>query len=165
MVHPILNLADLEYERTIEHGDRFEARLAPVGERIGANKLAYNVTAVPPGKRAFPKHNHHVNEELFFILEGEGTLRFGEAEHPVKTGDFICCPAGGTDVAHQIVNTGAAELRFIALGTAIETDVFQYPDSGKFGFATGRPNGGRVSDSRLYGFYREDSKVPYFDGE
>ena len=50
-------------------------RMAPVGPRIGAQLLGYNITAVPPGKRAFPLHNHHVNEEMFFILSGSGELR------------------------------------------------------------------------------------------
>ena len=39
--------------------------------------LHYNLTAVPPGKRAFPFHNHRVNEEMFFILEGTGEVRIG----------------------------------------------------------------------------------------
>jgi uncharacterized cupin superfamily protein len=32
---------------------------------------------VAPGKRAFPFHNHLGNDEMFVILEGEGTFRFG----------------------------------------------------------------------------------------
>ena len=123
MPRPIVNLDELEYSRELDHGDRFEARFAPVGPTIGAVDLAYNVTEVPPGKRAFPFHNHHANEEMFFILDGEGTLRFGEEEHPVRRGDFIACPNGGPEVAHQLINTGSTELRYLAVSTVPETVV------------------------------------------
>jgi uncharacterized cupin superfamily protein len=46
----------------------FEARLGDIGRRLGAQKLGYNLTVVPPGKRAFPFHNHHINEEMFVVV-------------------------------------------------------------------------------------------------
>src|SRR6476659_3219161 len=103
---PLVHIDDIEFSRDVSHGDRFEAKIAPVSQRIGARKLGYNVTAVAPGKRAFPFHNHHANEEMFFVLDGEGTLRFGGEEFPVRKGHFIACPPGGTAVAHQLINTG-----------------------------------------------------------
>ena len=51
---------------------KFDARKAEVSLLIGAQKLGYNLTEVPPGLTGFPLHNHRVNEELFFILEGTG---------------------------------------------------------------------------------------------
>ena len=36
------------------------------------------VHVVPPGKKAFPFHRHHVMDELFFIVSGEGEYRFGD---------------------------------------------------------------------------------------
>ena len=58
--------------------------MAPVGPRIGAQLLGYNITAVAPGKRAFPLHNHHVNEEMFFILSGSGELRVGDERFTLR---------------------------------------------------------------------------------
>ena len=165
MTKPILNLADLEFARDLSHGEKFEAKIAPISPQIGATKLAYNVTAVAPGKRAFPFHNHHNNEEFFFILEGEGVLRFGEEEHPVRKGDFIACPTGGPEVAHQLINTGDTEMRYLALSTALGTDVFQYPDSGKFGVVAGRQPGMRPDESPFGGFYDEGKRLGYWDGE
>ena len=113
MDKPIINIADVTPEARPpgmspkgEAADRYDAKMAFIGTRIGARKLGYNLTAVPPGKRAFPLHNHQVNEEMFFILNGSGELRMGDAVHPIRTGDIIACPPGGKDVAHQIVNTG-----------------------------------------------------------
>ena len=84
----ILNLRDVELKplpgATGAAAERFEARMGAIGAAIGAKKLGYNVTAVPPGKRAFPFHSHRVNEEMFFVLEGEGEVRIGESRpaHP-----------------------------------------------------------------------------------
>ena len=98
---PIVNIADVElqprppaFAASGDAAQRFDARMGMVGTRIGARLLGYNITAVPPGKRAFPLHNHMVNEEMFFVLEGNGELRLGDATHPVRAGDIIALPAG-----------------------------------------------------------------------
>jgi uncharacterized cupin superfamily protein len=160
----IVNLDELEGTRELRHGERFDAKLAPVGSRIGARKLGYNVTTVAPGKRAFPFHNHHVNEELFFVLEGEGKLRLGDDEHPVRKGDFVCCPAGGAP--HQFINTGTSPLRYLAVSTMIDCDVWHYPDSKKFGVIAGRdpslPPSQATFPSRFVG---DDVGLDYWHGE
>jgi uncharacterized cupin superfamily protein len=160
----IINVDELDTTRELRHGERFDATLAPVGQRIGARKLGYNVTSVAPGKRAFPFHNHHVNEEMFFILEGEGRLRLGAAEHPVRKGDFICCPAGGE--AHQLVNTGPSPLRYLAVSTMIDCDVWQYPDAKKFGVIAGRDPSGTPGQATFPSRFIPDGVgVDYWQGE
>jgi len=163
---PLIHIDDIEFSRDVSHGDRFAAKIAPVSQRIGARKLGYNVTAVAPGKRAFPFHNHHANEEMFFVLDGEGTLRFGGEEFPVRKGHFIACPPGGTAVAHQLINTGTVELRYVAISTMIDTDIFQYPDSGKFGAVGGREPGKSWSDASFPGkTVPESADVDYWHDE
>jgi uncharacterized cupin superfamily protein len=139
--------------------------MGAIASRLGAQKLGYNVTAVPPGKRAFPFHNHRVNEEMFFILEGTGEVRIGEAVHPIRAGDVIACPPGGKETAHQIVNSGAAELKYLAVSTRLSPDIAEYPDSGKFGVLAEFPAeaGGKPQAFRFVG--RESIAVPYWDGE
>ncbi|MGL6291176.1 MAG: cupin domain-containing protein, partial [Silanimonas sp.] len=73
------------------------AMVAPISPRIGAQKLGYNLTIVPPGKAAFPAHNHYGNEEMFLVLEGEGELRVGDARYPLRAGDVVACPVGGPE--------------------------------------------------------------------
>ena len=102
---------------------------------------------------------------MFFILEGSGRLRFGDKEYEVKQHDFIACPPGGTEVAHQLVNTGDVPLRYLALSTAIGTDVFQYPDSGKFGVVAGRKPGTSPREAPFAGFYDENKRLDYWQGE
>ena len=166
MSAPIVHIDEVEFTRELSHGDRFEAKLAPIGARLGAKKLGYNLTVVAPGKRAFPFHCHHANEEMFFILAGRGTLRFGSAEYPVREGDVIACPPGGPEVAHQLINTGSDALKYLAVSTAIDTDIWQYPDSGKWGAAGGRTPGGRPNEAtfpaRMVG---DDIDLDYWHGE
>lgn len=159
---PLVNLDEIElqprppqFAATGDAAQRYDARMGMVGPRIGARLLGYNVTAVPPGKRAFPAHNHRVNEEMFFILEGSGELRHGDARYPLRAGDVVACPPGGPETAHQIINTGAAEMRYLAISTQSPAEVCEYPDSAKFGaFADGTPGRfrhlGRLADARDY---------------
>jgi uncharacterized cupin superfamily protein len=138
MTKPILNLDEVQIEDRPAYfqprgaaATRFASRTGPISTRIGAQKLGYNITVVPPGKRAFPLHNHHNNEEMFFILQGHGELRIGKETYPVRQGDFIANPTGGPEIAHQIVNTGSEEMRYLAVSTMLYPDTVEYPDSGK----------------------------------
>lgn len=161
---PILNIDNLDY-RDFGDGGKFEARIGPIGRVLGAQKLGYQLVAVAPGKAAWPYHLHHANEEMFFIVEGEGTLRYDGTDYPVRAGDCICGPVGpGT--ARQIRNTSNAELKYLAVSTMITPEVAEYPDSGKlFAMAGDMANakGPQDMDRRFVG--RLDAAVDYFDGE
>jgi uncharacterized cupin superfamily protein len=170
MSQPIINLDALQPRRFDEirpnAPEQYRgATFAPVSGLIGAQKLGYNITAVPPGKAAFPAHNHYGNEEMFFVLEGEGELRVGEERHAIRKGDFIACPPGGPETAHQIRNTGASELKYLAVSTMLTPELVQYPDSGKTGAAhtLGRDERGFPKSIRILG--REKDNLDYWDGE
>lgn len=164
MPAPILNIDELVFELQ-QHGDRFEARLAPISARTGATKLGYRLAVVPPGKRAWPFHSHQANEEMFFILEGEGSYRLGGETLPIRAGDFIVAPAGGEETAHQIVNSSAMPLKYLCVSTMLEPDVMQYPDSGKLGVIAGTAPGGAKALRRLFWFGKSDDGCPYWEGE
>ena len=80
---------------------------------------------------------------MFFVLRGSGTLRYGDQTRPIRAGDFICCPTGGPETAHQIVNDSDAELAYISVSTMMPAEVCEYPDSGKIG-AFGGEGPGRL---------------------
>jgi len=91
-----------------------------------------NVTIVPPGKAAWPRHYHYNNDEMFLVLVGSGTLHYGEDDFALKPLDVVHI-AAGTGIPFQIENTGAEELRYLAISTLNPADVFVYPDSNKVG--------------------------------
>jgi uncharacterized cupin superfamily protein len=156
---PVINLDELEFET---HGKaQFGESYAVIGEKIGAKKLGYSLSVVPPGKRVCPFHNHHVNEEMFLIIEGEGTLRFGDKEFPLRKHDVIACPPGNRDVAHQIINTSNADIKYFCLSTMEPGEIVEYPDANKIGAIVAGANGSY--NMRL--FFKGESAVDYFEGE
>ena len=70
---------------------------------------------------------------MFVILEGQGDYRFGESRYRVEAGDVLGAPRGGPEFAHQLINTGAGALKYLAISSVSDADVCEYPDSGKFG--------------------------------
>jgi uncharacterized cupin superfamily protein len=135
----VLNIDEMPLERG-SHGERFEWNSLRIGPKLGARDLGYSYDVIPPGKRGCPFHSHRAEEEMFFIVRGTGTLRYGNESRRVRAGDFICCPAGGPETAHQLINDSAEELAYISVSTMMPAEVCEYPDSKKIGaFGKGEP--------------------------
>ena len=159
MIKPIMNLDDAVFDDVEENGIYTSSR-ARISDHIGAQKLGYNLTVLPPGKVQCPFHNHHGEEEMFFILEGEGELRFGDQRYPIRRHDVIACPPGGPEVAHQIINTGTTTMRYLALSTLADVDTCEYPDSQKILVVAGKPG-----ERGLRKMFRAENTVDYYDRE
>ena len=74
-------------------------------------------------------------------------------------------PAGGPASAHQIVNSGPEELRYLCLSTTRSPEAVEYPDSGKFAVTAGVPLGGGPRDASLRFIGRAEGTLDYWDGE
>jgi uncharacterized cupin superfamily protein len=133
-IKPIVNLADIPLEAE-EHGKRFAVATGEVGEALGLSVLGCMLHVVPLGKIAFPFHRHHGCDEMFLILSGTGEYRIADERLPVHAGDCLGAPAGGA--AHQIINTGTEELRYLGFSNNGPADLVEYPDSGKIGTRIG----------------------------
>ena len=97
---------------------------------------------------------------MFLILEGTGLFRFEKDEYQLKKNDIIACPVGDRLVAHQIINNGHNDLKYLALGTNRPYDICEYPDSDKIL--------SRVSseeDSKLWNMSKGNESYEYFEGE
>jgi len=159
MPKPVVNLADVQFDDVEENGF-YTSRRALFSQGIGARKLGYNLTELPPGKAQCPFHSHREEEEMFLILEGEGELRFGEQRLKLRQFDVVACPTGGAEVAHQIINTGQMTMRYLSLSTVSDTEVCEYPDSRKIGvFAS------TSSTSGVRKMFRSEAAVDYYDRE
>lgn len=159
MAKPFVNLDEVQFD-DIEENGLYTSRRALFSAGIGARKLGYNLTELPPDKAQCPFHSHHEEEEMFLILEGEGELRFGEQRFKLRRFDVVACPTGGAEVAHQIVNTGNTALRYLSLSNLASTEVCEYPDSGKIAVFAG--------DSETSGIrkvFRAETDVDYYDRE
>ena len=132
MSSPVVNIAELKLEPW-KQSDFYGGADVRIGPMIGVKDLGISYSEVQPGMSSCPFHNHHVEDEMFIILEGEGTYRFGAQSYPIKAGSVLGAPAGGQETAHQIINTGTTVLRYYGISTMSLADVCEYPDSGKFG--------------------------------
>jgi uncharacterized cupin superfamily protein len=164
MTRPIVNIADVPL-RDGGNGKNFSAKLGRIGALVGAQKLGCMLHIVAAGEKAFPRHAHHVNEEMFFVVSGEGTYRVGEESYPIRAGDIISARPGDASTAHQIVNSSAAELRYLAFSTRHDPDLVEYPDSNKFAVASMVPPGGGMLGAKLLYIGRREGSLGYFDGE
>ena len=163
VIKPVINITDVPLRHN-GHGEKFAAEIGSFGRAIGSTGIGCMLHVVPPGKRAFPYHNHHGMHELFLVLEGEGEYRFGKETYPVRAGDVLAAPAGGAETAHQLVNTGAKDLKYLGISTSVATEVVEYPDSGKFAVTSrydwSNPGAGGI---RFIG--RAETGIGYWDGE
>jgi uncharacterized cupin superfamily protein len=160
MTKRIINIGDAPL-RDNGDGKNFVAKWGRVGPELGMTGLGCAVHVVPPGNKAFPFHRHHVIEEIFFIVSGNGEYRVGDQRLPLKAGDIVGAPAG--DEAHQIINVGTEDLRYLAFSTIGGVDVVDYPDTGKVAFAAGIKN----ADFKTATYVGMGHIQPagYFDGE
>ena len=154
----VINIDQLQLEHGA-NGEKFEWSSARIGPKLGAKDLGYSYDVIPPGKRGCPFHSHRAEEEMFFIVKGEGLLRYGNETRKVRAGDFICCPTGGPETAHQIINDSNAELGYISVSTMMPAEVCEYPDSGKVGSFGGE------GTSRIRHLTEASSGVDYWKGE
>jgi uncharacterized cupin superfamily protein len=124
---------------------------------LGGEKLPCGLWELPPGKRSFPLHVHHVTEEALFVVSGRGKVRTPEGLTEIGPGDYVSFPAGGT--AHQLVNDGTEPLVYVGMAAVSGVDVVEYPDSNKLAAAVGN-----FPSSRRF-LFRKDTQVDYFEGE
>jgi uncharacterized cupin superfamily protein len=154
----VVNLDELALEHGSK-GEKFEWNSARIGPKLGAKDLGYSYDVVPPGKRSCPFHSHRAEEEMFFIVRGTGLLRYGAETRRVRAGDVICCPVGGPETAHQLVNDSDADLAYLSVSTNMPAEVCEYPDSGKIGAYGGEP------PNRVRHLTEAASLVDYWKGE
>ncbi|OKH86488.1 cupin domain-containing protein [Thalassospira sp. TSL5-1] len=161
---PVIHLDNLELTPQT-NGQNFAAAFAAIAAPLGASKLGARLVDVPAGKKAWPFHCHHANDEMFVILAGGGTLRFGDTHWPVGPGRVIVCPAGGPETAHQLQADDNGPLRYIAISSMNEPDILEYPDSGKVALFAGAAPGGDKAKRRLSLNFATRDAVDYWEGE
>lgn len=135
-------------------GSLYESHGARLSSGTAAKKLAAGVDTLPPGKRSCPYHFHHAEEEMFIVLEGQGTLRVAGEMLPITAGDVVFIPPG-PEYPHHILNTSDAPLTYLSIGTNEPMEICEYPDSGKY--LVGAPN--------FHTIGRQGAGLDYWDGE
>ena len=142
-----------------ERAPLYDHQSARLAKGTAAQQLGASVDVLAPGKRSCPYHLHHAQEEMFIVLDGQGTLRVAGERLPLVAGDVVFIPAG-PEYPHQIINTSDAPLRYLSISTMQSPEVCEYPDSNKHGVWVDRGDQA-VFEAR----HRNGSDLDYWDGE
>jgi len=100
---------------------KIEKRLGGPVKRVFAgisNKLLFSIGVFNPGEGLNP-HIHPESDEVYYVLDGEGTVHIGEdrKEYRINAGLALYIPSG---TIHSVTNTSSGKLTvafFIAPGT------------------------------------------------
>jgi uncharacterized cupin superfamily protein len=149
----IRNFNEVPLERQ-QRAPLYDTMCGGVSTGTVAKKLGAGFDVLAPGMRSCPYHLHRAQEEMFIVIEGEGSLRVAGELLPIRAGDVMFIPAG-PEFPHQIVNTSEAPLKYLSISTQERPEVCEYPDSDKF-MAWG---GG------FTGLQRRSARLDYWDAE
>jgi uncharacterized cupin superfamily protein len=126
---PATIVASAELPGETREGRTVARTRVDLGRAAGSLHTGLKRYDVPAGKLGAPPHCHSAEEELFVVLDGEGTLLLGDDEHAVRRGHVVARPPG-TGVAHAF-RAGDLGLSFLAYGTREPNDICFYPRSNK----------------------------------
>jgi uncharacterized cupin superfamily protein len=123
------NINALQGQKINNNGNEFIVKTIIPDEEI--SKCKANFVELEPGNFAYGYHYHEANEEVFYIISGNGVVRTIEGDIKVKAGDVIGFPAGEKG-SHVMKNESATEkLIYIDFGTAILPEIAHLPDINK----------------------------------
>jgi uncharacterized cupin superfamily protein len=152
------NIYDPHFDEPRESLDGFTAHRARLGHQLGTERVGLSLWVVPAGQVAYPYHFHLAEEEVLVLLEGDLALRTPSGWQRVRRGDVVRFPVG-EEGAHQLVNDGATDARFLSVSTHGQPDVVLYPDEGKLCAAERTPDG-----SGLKVYFKLENTVDYDEG-
>jgi len=85
-------------------------------ENVGSRRVDYRISTYQP-MAYVERHAHKVQEQIYYLLEGEGSMEIDGKTTIVRRHDVIFIPPG---VSHSITNHGLTDLTFIVVTTPVE---------------------------------------------
>ncbi len=99
-------------------GERLKLGASEVVIKVGGedtgDSFFLSETTIEPGFPGPPPHVHERLHDMFYVLEGELTMRLGERVERLGPGTFVCAPPG---VVHTFSNETDAPVRFLNFNT------------------------------------------------
>jgi mannose-6-phosphate isomerase-like protein (cupin superfamily) len=92
---------------------------------LGARAFGFNYFVLPPNQSG-REHNHaeSMQEEVYFVVKGSGTMRINGEEIELKPGRFVRVDPTAT----RLPVAGSDGLEFIAFGAPIDTPYVPPPE-------------------------------------
>jgi mannose-6-phosphate isomerase-like protein (cupin superfamily) len=103
-------VADLnEMEGRVFPARRRTRNLVGGASPIQAENFSMGLVILEPNGGQVPWHNQE-QEEVYFVVEGEGEMCLGEERQRLSTGQAVFIPSG---VFHQLTNVGSTPLKMM----------------------------------------------------
>ena len=135
-----LNLGDVKVDafvspKGVYQVDRREISRHLRQQDVDGRQPAFEIEHVllPSGKKNFPYHQHATWWELYYILNGCGTVRTEDGFTKIEANDCFVFPPGDP---HQIINDSQHDLVYLVVANNTPFDQCYYPDSDKLWFAS-----------------------------
>ena len=84
----------------------------------GSSRIDFRISRYAPNAYV-AEHVHKVQEQIYYVLEGEGILTLNGAEHLMRPHDYVYVPPG---VRHSFTNTGLSGLVFLVVTTPADDE-------------------------------------------
>ena len=94
-------------------------------DNSGSSLLDFRISRYAPNAYV-REHVHKVQEQVYYVLEGEGVLTLDKERHLMRPHDYVYVPPG---VRHSFTNTGTAGLVFLVVTTPADDEPL--PKGGK----------------------------------
>lgn len=118
-----------QFRRLTQHISQAVAGVNGLGAKGISLPFDVDLVRIPAGAINWPYHSHSAKWELYMIISGRGRVRTPDGAVDVREGDCIVHPPGE---AHQITNTGAADLVYYIIADNPRSDVYHFPDTNKW---------------------------------
>lgn len=97
----------------------------PLGDPFGLSQFGVNLTTLEQGGASALHHQHSLQDEWVYVLQGEVTLHVGNDEFPMQAGMCAGFRAGGEP--HHIENRSSANAVILEVGSRPPGDEVSYP--------------------------------------
>jgi mannose-6-phosphate isomerase-like protein (cupin superfamily) len=82
-------------------------------ENSGSSRIDFRISRYAPAAYV-AEHVHQVQEQIYYVIEGEGVLTLDDERRLMRAHDYVYVPPG---VRHSFTNTGLESLVFFVVTT------------------------------------------------
>lgn len=84
----------------------------------GSSRVDFRISRYAP-MAYVQEHVHHVQEQVYYVLEGEGILSLNDEKHLMRPHEYVYVPPG---VRHSFTNSGIDGLVFLVITTPADDE-------------------------------------------
>jgi quercetin dioxygenase-like cupin family protein len=112
----VANIAEIAWEEYPGHfgGALSKALVQP--KTCNSKLVDFRISCYQP-MAYVAEHTHEVQEQIYFVLDGEGVLTLGAEKRVMRRYDYAFMPPG---LPHSFTNTGIGPLVFLVVTTPVE---------------------------------------------